>query len=182
MGPGAFFSSALSFAFEARVVGWSRLPRCPTGLLDAARHFQDMLGGSSETLRDIIQTGVLAPLGPHERKPLIQQATWSSLTSLEHVRRWETVAPPRERFRRLCQAAPHAGAWLQVPACPALGLAFSPRDFQLLCRRWLGVPLFRHWRLPSVPPAAPRATFRETTCFAAFTKAATCAIMPFATR
>ena len=81
-------------------------------------------------------------MGPRERAPLLLQSTWSTLSSAHLTEQWDASVAPRERFRRQCQAQPHAAAWLTAPPCEALGLLFAPSDFQLLCRRWLGVNLF----------------------------------------
>jgi hypothetical protein len=65
-----------------------------------------------------------------------------TLSASHLTAQWDAAVKPRERFRRECQAQPHAAAWLTAQPCEALGLLFAPADFQLLCRRWLGVNLF----------------------------------------
>ena len=84
----------------------------------------------------------LEPLTLKECAPLVEQSSWGRPIGENFATQWAASAPPREHFRLLCQAQPHASAWLTVDPCPALGLRFSPFDFQVLCRRWLGVPPF----------------------------------------
>ena len=78
MGPVAFLSGALCFAYDSSTVGWCRALTFPCGFADALRLVQAQVGDSSEVLRQWLRSGALPPMGPRERAPLLLQSTWST--------------------------------------------------------------------------------------------------------
>ena len=71
----------------------------------------------------------------------LQRRLSNPITTKQRLQLLET-ANVRDRARLTSLAAEHAGAWLQASPLPSMGLAIPAREFRVLLRHTLGLPIY----------------------------------------